>query len=158
MNSASWRDSQNQETQVDDGGDPLRIAEVFRALTDGVWSEIASRTEPLASGDPNPRSFSLSTIRRNLQREHLRRLCTIVLGQRRGGYEDQYLYASFASSQYPADARSLARLHLKEIGDRIEKTLKRNSINIDDTSRAHLEECQHRIAKVLDAGHDAVEP
>ena len=58
----------------------------------------------------------------------------------------------------PADARALARLHLKEIAGRIGKVLEPSNLAIDDTSRAHLEECRHRIAKVLEAILDAREP
>ena len=150
---------ENQETQVDAGAEPLRMADVFRTLTDGIWSEISARSEPIPEGEPNPRPLALTTIRRNLQREHLRRLYTIVLGQRRNAIDDVYAFISFSSSsRVPADARSLARLHLREIGDRIGKTLNRKSLNLDDTTCAHLEECQHRIHKVLDAGLDSNEP
>ena len=58
----------------------------------------------------------------------------------------------------PADARALARLHLKEIASRITKVLETKNLTIDDTSRAHLEECRHRIAKVLEANLDVREP
>ncbi len=51
----------------------------------------------------------------------------------------------------PADARALARLHLKEINGRISKVLETSNLTIDDTSRAHLDESRHRIAKVLEA-------
>jgi hypothetical protein len=49
-------------------------------------------------------------------------------------------------------------MHLKEIAERIDKTLDRKEPALDDTTRAHLEECNHRIKKVLDAGLDANEP
>ena len=62
------------------------------------------------------------------------------------------------SSSVPADARALARLHLKEIASRITKVLETGNLTIDDTSRAHLEECRHRIAKVLEANLDVREP
>ena len=45
----------------------------------------------------------------------------------------------------PADARSLARLHLKDVGKRVDAALGEK----DDTVRAHLEETKERIAKVL---------
>src|SRR6185437_5803133 len=107
---------QNQENEVDEGTEPLRMAEVFRALTDGVWSELALRSDPIPEGEPVPKPLSLSTIRRNLQREHLRRLCEIVLGRKRSSYEDMFAFISFADEgRYPSDARSLARMHLKEI-------------------------------------------
>jgi hypothetical protein len=149
----------NQENQVDEGEKPLRIAEVFRALSDGIWSEIAAGGEPAAGATANARTLALSTLRRNLQREYLRRLCTIVLGQRRSGFDDSYPFIQFSgSSRAPADARSLARMHLKEIAERIDKTLGNKALALDDTTRAHLEECGHRIGKVLDAGLDANEP
>jgi hypothetical protein len=50
-------------------------------------------------------------------------------------------------------------MHLREIAGRIDKTLSRTVPGrLDDTTRAHLEECVHRINKVLDAGLDANEP
>jgi hypothetical protein len=58
----------------------------------------------------------------------------------------------------PADARALARLHLKEISSRIGKVLESTNLAIDDTSRAHLEECRHRISKVLEANLGLKEP
>jgi len=151
---------ENQENHVDAGAEPLRMAEVFRSLTEGIWSELATRPDPKSESAPEPKGFSLSTIRRNLQREHLRRLSTIVLGQRRSSVDDLYAYVSFSGGggRTPSDAKSLARMHLREINDRIEATLKSPGVTLDDTTRAHLEECQHRVRKVLDAGLDSNEP
>ncbi|WP_422929834.1 zinc-dependent metalloprotease [Singulisphaera sp. PoT] len=145
----------NQELQTEGSGEALKIAEVFRTLTDGVWSEVAA-----GKPDEKGANLTLSTIRRNLQREHLRKLCTIVLGNRRASAGDAYAYILFSSggASYPADAKSLARLHLKDIGNRIDATLARKELTIDDTTRAHLEESKHRIAKVLDAGIESNEP
>lgn len=150
---------QNQELEAEVGSEPLKMAEVFRALTDGVWSELADAAAASA-GDGKDRRFALSTIRRNLQREHLRRLCTMVLGKRRGPYDDRFGYIVFfdGAAAPPADARSLARMHLREISDRIDKAVLDEGLTIDDTTRAHLQECRHRIQKVLDAGLDANEP
>ena len=104
---------ENQVLLVDAGTDSLRPSEVFRALTDGVWAELNN------PGDMSKeKPFALSTIRRNLQREHARKLGQIVLGNRRSGYDDVYGYVMFSNAgTYPADARSLARMHLKEIND-----------------------------------------
>ena len=146
----------NQELQVDAGADALRSAEIFRALSDGIWSEVAN---PSAAGAAKDKAFGLSTIRRNLQREHLRRLSTIVLGDKRSPYNDMFAYVLFLGNQsYPADARSLARLHLKEINVKIGKALDQKDFPIDDTTKAHLEECKFRITKVLDAGIESNEP
>ncbi len=114
------------------------MAEVFTALTDGIWSDVGNNS---------------STIRRNLQRDHLRRLSTLVLGSRGNAYSDAYSYAVFVgSSNVPADAKSLARMHLTQMNDRIGQALGRR---LDDTTRAHLIECRQRITKTLDPTYTA---
>ena len=143
---------QNQELQAEPGTEPLTMAEVFRSLTDGIWSEC----DP---ADARGGAVACSTIRRNLQREHLRRLSTLVLGSRRSPYEDLFGYISFfGTPEPPADAKSLARLHMEEIRDRIGKILDQKDTKVDETTRAHLKECRTRINKVLDASLDLNEP
>jgi len=51
----------------------------------------------------------------------------------------------------PPDARSLARMHLKDVAAKIESRLKSPNNGLDDTTRAHLDECHERIVKVLNA-------
>jgi len=85
----------------------------------------------------------------------------MVVGTPRSPYEDSYGYVLFNSSSgqtYPADARSLACLHLREIQDRIEGTLKQSSLKTDDLTRAHLQDCQALIKRLLDARLDARGP
>jgi len=81
-----------------------------------------------------------SVIRRNLQREYVGRLSSIALGKRPG---------------IPADARSLARLHLKEIGTKLADAIPNEK---DDTAKAHMDELHDQIAKVLDAKMTTLEP
>ncbi len=121
--------------------DPLTVAEVFRTLTDGVWGELGAA--------PTKSNGSALTIRRNLQREHMKDLTTLVLGSRAGDFG---LFVRFGGGgATPADAKSLARMHLREIDRKVETTLKEKGATLDDTCRAHLEECHERIAKVLNA-------
>ena len=91
-------------------------------------------------------------MRRNLQREHLPQA---RLDGRRRPIEPFRRFARvhvlLGSSSVPADARALARLHLKEIDGRIGKVLARKDVQVDDTTRADLEECHNQIEKVLDA-------
>ena len=136
---------QHQQLQSDSGSKPLKIEEIFSTLTDNIWSEL----------DGNTASFS--TVRRNLQREHLRRLMTMVVGTRQSPYESMYGYVLFlgGASSAPADAKSLARLHLTELGNRMAKLLETKSGTLDDTTRAHLVECKQRIAKTLDSSYMA---
>ncbi len=137
---------QNQELQTEPGSHPLQVSEVFQSLTDSIWSEMVN------DADEQKTELVLSTIRRNLQREHLRRLCTMLLGGRRNPYEDLYGYAVFlgGSGSYPADAKSLARYHLTEISKRVKRRLDMKDLKIDDTTRAHLTESLERINRVLD--------
>jgi len=146
---------ENQQLQSNPGSDPLRMEEVFRALTEGIWSDL-DHLPSKKDGTP-----ALSTIRRNLEREYVRRLSGIVLGNNPSPYGDAFTYVVLlrgANTSMPADARALARLHLKEISTRITKALESKEAAIDDTSRAHLEETRHRIAKVLEANLDVREP
>jgi Met-zincin/Domain of unknown function (DUF5117) len=157
LSSATLARLENQQLQADPGADPLRMEEVFRSLTDGIWSDLDHL--PAATNDKSAK-FALSTIRRNLQREYLSRLSGMVIGASSGG-GDTFSYMVLlrgGASSVPADARALARLHLKEIASRITKVLETGNLTIDDTSRAHLEECRHRIAKVLEANLDMREP
>lgn len=90
-----------------------------------------------------------------MQREHIKKLSTLVLGPKSSG--SSYIIAMLfgdgdgGSTSTPPDARSLARMHLREVNDRIKSMLADRQVNTDDTTLAHLEECRERIAKVLDA-------
>jgi hypothetical protein len=144
---------QDQELLSDEASEPLRVAEVFRSLSDGIWSECAP-----AAGESRA-TLNCSTIRRNLQREHLKKLSQIVLGNKRGSNDEMFAFIFFYNEKpYPADAKSLARLHLKEIDERLQKSLDQKDVKLDDTTRAHFEECRVRIKKVLDASLDLNEP
>lgn len=142
---------QNQKLMVgdveDEADQPLPIAELFRKLTDGIWSELS---EPAGE-------LECSIIRRNLQRDHLSRLNKLVLGNSRSPYSDMFLFISFSggSSSYPADARSLARMHLIEIAEHIEAALEKEGLEIEEATRAHLEESHDLIEKVLEARLDS---
>ena len=124
LNAATLNRLQNQQLQADPGGDPLRIEEVFRTLTDGIWTDPAAAAAKDAK-DAKAGKIALTTMRRNLQREYLRRLMSMVLGQKSVDYGDSFAYLMFygGGSSVPADARALARLHHGQIGDRIDKAL-----------------------------------
>ncbi len=152
---------QNQQLQADSGAEPLRMDEVFRSLTDGIWGDLDKLPPDKDAKDPKPAKAALSTPRRNLQREYLRRLSNLVLGDRNNSFGDSFTYVIFVGEgggSMPADARSLARLHLNEIASRINAVLETKKSSLDDTTRAHLEESKQRIAKVLEANLGINEP
>ena len=145
---------QNQELQSDPGTDPLKIAEVFRSLSDGIFTELGA---PADGSSP----FAISTIRRNLQREYIKRLSNMVLGPKNDSfYGSSYRYIVFFGDQgsAPPDAKNLARLHLEEIGQKIDKLLGQKDVKIDDTTLAHLKEIRFRIDRVVKANLNANEP
>jgi hypothetical protein len=127
---------QNNALKADKDEKALTIAEMFRCLTDGIWSE----GDKVEGGKPRVPS---SVILRNLQREHLRNLFALVVG---------------GQGSAPPDARSLARMHLRDISKRIDAMLIDKQVVVDDTSRAHLEESRERIDKVLKASMQVREP
>ena len=146
---------QNQELQSDPGTNPLKVAEVFRSLTDGIFTEL--QTPPADGQTP----FAISTIRRNLQREYVKRLSEMVLGPRNDPYSylrSAYIVYYGRSQAAPPDAKNLARLHLEEIGQKIDRLTSTKDIKIDDTALAHLRELKHRIERVLKANLNANEP
>jgi hypothetical protein len=130
----------------------VTVAEIFRSLTDGIWGEMqVTAPEPAKNGKETKRPNGSSIIRRNLQRAHLKTLSEMVLGEKSAGRGMIMFYFGGGGSAVPSDARSLARMHLREIGKRIDTTLADKHAATDDTTRAHLEECRERIAKVLSA-------
>ncbi len=64
----------------------------------------------------------------------------------------------FRSDPTPPDAKSLARMHLREIDRKVEGALNKGGKELDDTGRAHLEEVHERITKVLNASMQVNDP
>jgi hypothetical protein len=58
----------------------------------------------------------------------------------------------------PADARSLARSHLKKIQTRIGTLLQAENAKMDDITRAHLDESKEKIDRVLMASLSIARP
>jgi len=146
------RSIQNSELLAGEGEESLKLPEIFDALTDSIWSELP-KTD--ASGE-KPK-VAISTIRRNLQREHAKRLSEIVLGPK-NQMMDYYSFIFYDFSRpAPADAQALARQHLKAIDGRIAAALDANKAEVDAYSRAHLEQLHDQIAKVLAAQLDVNE-
>ncbi len=139
LSSATLTRIQDNAAKKEGNDSPLKVEDVFRTLTDSIFVDA-----PLTKTGNAPAS---SIIRRNLQREYVSRLSEILL---RGS---------------PADARSLSRMHLKELNQRISlrlapenKNTKSKQIELDDTSRAHFLEISEMIQKVLAANIQLTQP
>jgi hypothetical protein len=147
LSPAVLRRIQNNALKAEKSDEPVTVAEVFRGVTDGVWCGL-----PSGKSLSEKEKLRSSVICRNLQREHIKKLSELVLGQKSGADRfDYYFPMGDGLSSAPPDARSLARMHLGDIRTRIDTTLKGNLDGLDDATRAHLQECHERIAKVLNA-------
>jgi len=74
------------------------------------------------------------------------------VGASNRGFGDLYSFAILLNSGRgdPADARSLARLHLRELNKRLEAVLEGGAA-MNDTTKAHFQESRDLITKVLSA-------
>lgn len=111
--------------------DVLSTAELIERLTKSIFSELSD----LKEGDFTNRKPAISSLRRSLQREYLRRLSRLAMG------------STFA----PDDCQTVAFSELSSLQGRIELLLKSNDMKLDSYSRAHLQESASRIGKVLEA-------
>jgi Met-zincin/Domain of unknown function (DUF5117) len=113
--------------------DALTVAEVMETVTDSVWSELDDGT----SGRYSVRKPMISSLRRNLQREHLDRL--IDMSMDNGGFNS----ASMA-------VKTIASMHLRELKESIDGVM---GDSLDAYTKAHLQEASVRIEKALDADY-----
>ena len=125
---------QDTELKFSENEDAFTLPELFTGITDAVWVELDKNAG--AKQWTNSDAF-ISSFRRGLQREHMKQLIKLVLA---------------ADNGTPEDARSLARLHLVKLNDRIKNVVQNSKDKLDDYSVAHLEESQVRVEKALDAG------
>ena len=115
--------------------DALTLAELMQSITEAAWTELG---EDVGSGYSN-RKPMISSLRRNLQREHLSRLIDMAFSD--GG---------FNSSSEPV--KMLSMMHLRKIKDGVDTVLESRDA-LDAYSRAHLEEISQRVGKALDASY-----
>ncbi len=130
LNPMRLRRIMDNEIRTPADQDALTVPEVLHAVREGVWKTTTTR-------NVSNRNSMISSFRRNLQREHLNRM--IALATERASWPN-----ATAGSLV-----SLARQELREIQGWIEDAA--NSPGIDDYSRAHLVDCQHRIEEALKA-------
>lgn len=114
-----------------DDEDVYTLAEHLNLIVESVFSEFGEKKEAEYSNtDP-----LISSFRRGLQRQALRRLGSLV---------------SHGSSA-PSDARTLTRMHLGQLKKKAAALLKNKDVQLDDYSKAHLLEAIAIIDTVLNA-------
>ena len=114
------------------GDDPLTVAEVMRKVLGAAWNELESAPSGRATaGEPR-----ISSLRRNLQREHIARIIDLSLSG--DGWD--------AASKVVA---SIARMQLRGLHRDIKTYLGTHRDKLDDYTVAHLEDCHAQAGKAL---------
>lgn len=135
LNPTRLRRVQDNELRVAPQADALTVPEILNAIRGAVWSELASAGD----GAYSERKPLVSSLRRNLQSEHVGRLIDLARGMNWPG----------ASGR---DLRKLARQELRLLHAEIEAA----SAAVEDLDRysgAHLEDLSERIEKALAAAY-----
>ncbi|MFG0306682.1 MAG: zinc-dependent metalloprotease [Phycisphaerales bacterium JB040] len=123
------------ERFVQEGDDALTLPEVMGTISDAAWSELDGSHD----GSFTARKPMVSSLRRNLQREHVSRLIDLSMDQ--GGY-----------SSAGKAVKTLATQQLRDLHARIESVLSNGAQGkADPYTRAHFNEIALRIEKALDA-------
>ncbi|MCL6504565.1 MAG: zinc-dependent metalloprotease [Pirellulales bacterium] len=123
----------DNETRLPPDQDALTLPELLDTVGAAVWSELEQMPAEAASA----RKPWISSLRRNLQREHLERLIDLTLRN-----------PSLGAAARPIS--NLALLRLQDLRAKIAKVLEQESM-LDPYTLAHLREALLRIDKALDA-------
>jgi len=130
LTSITLRRILDSEYKVPADQEAYTLAEHLRLITEGIFSELKPAE---AKGDFTVRKPFVSGFRRNLQREALKELASMV-----------------TQGSVPEDARTLARMHLQSLDRQITTLLENTDLKLDDYSRAHLQDSTARIKQALD--------
>ncbi|RMF44529.1 MAG: DUF5117 domain-containing protein [Planctomycetota bacterium] len=134
MNATTLRRVYDNEFRVPAEQDALTLPELLTAISDEIWREL----DNAADKEYSARSPMISSLRRNLQREHLERLVDLTMP------------GNGSSAAYKAIS-NLCVLELKDLKEKMDNLLESRGDKLDPYTRAHLYEASHRIEKALDA-------
>ena len=135
MNPSTLRRVYDNEFRVPADQDALTLPELLQTVNDAIWKRLdqAAPEKPFTARKP-----MISSLRRNLQREHLERLTDLVLP----GNE-------FSAAQKPIT--TLAVAELKKIQAKLTQAIDKLGPKADPYTLAHLTEARDEIKKALDA-------
>lgn len=136
MNPTTLKRVYDNELRVPADQDSLTLPELLTTVSDAVWTELNSKEK----GKFTARKPMISSLRRNLQREHLQRLIDLTLP---GG-------GSTASSR---TISMLASENLRSLLKKIEGVQTAAADRHDAYTTAHLAQAKARIEKALDADY-----
>jgi hypothetical protein len=114
--------------KVNDPKETLGLSDVYDTIQDAIWSEAKTGQE-------------ISLIRRNLQREQLRRMTDVLVKP---------------TGPWPADARSIMRENARQLAGTLEKVLAKPSLS--KTTRAHYADALDALNVTLKASVQRASP
>jgi hypothetical protein len=141
LNSTTLRRILDNEFKAPSDQEPYTLAEHLKLAVDGIFSELKPAE---LKGEYTDKKPMISSFRRNLQREAIRQLASLVTGP-----GSSFSFSS--TSGAPEDARTLARMHLVSLNEQIKALLEAKDLKLDDYTKAHLLDSQSKITQALDA-------
>ncbi|MEM7476531.1 MAG: zinc-dependent metalloprotease, partial [Planctomycetota bacterium] len=135
MRTTTLRRVYDNEFRTPEDQDALTLPELLDSITSEIWSELDAQADGEAKY--TTRKPMTSSLRRNLQREHLERLIDLTLA------------SSGSSAAYKAIS-NLCIMELQELKEKIASKMKSEKA-LDPYTKAHLYEANKRIEKALDA-------
>jgi len=136
MNPTTLRRVYDNELRLPADVDTLTLPELLSSINGAVWSELAGD----CPDDRNDREPMISSLRRNLQREHMQRLVDLILES-----------SDDTAAHKPIS--NLARMELRDLSRNIQSSLEKCGKKMDAYTRAHLIETKERIDRALEAGY-----
>lgn len=133
LNPTSLRRAYDNEFRIPSDQDALTVAEIMDSINQGVWTEL----DKAPSKSFTNRDSMISSLRRNLQRQHIERLISLSNPS-----------PAFGAAGKPVS--TLAVLQLRELNEKLGKAVE-NKNRLDRYTLAHLADCQQRVQQALDA-------
>ena len=117
--------------------DALTLPELMDTITKAIWTEPDESTEGHLNAEYTNRKPMISSLQRNLQREHLELLIDLTKSE------------SQSTTAYKPTA-NLVMAELYQIKDNIDNVIRANN-NIDEYTKVHLKDAGIQIDKALEA-------
>jgi len=135
MNPTTLERVYDNEFRVPSDQDMITLPELLNAIGSAIWNEL---DENVGKKKYTARKPMISSLRRNLQQEHLDRLITLSMP----GNGSNGAYKPIAN---------LALMEIRKIHSNIAKVLKDGDEKLDPYTTSHLAKMQGQIDKVLNA-------
>jgi len=134
LNPTTLRRVYDNEFRIPADQDALTLPEVLDTVSGAIWGELGNPLEAATS----VRKPAISSLRRNLQREHVNRLVDLAM-------------ANDGSNESFKPISNLARVQLRALASRVAEYRTANAEKLDAYSGAHLEEIETAITKAMEA-------